>query len=244
MHLYLRIGIVSLMAGLGLACSGENGPATETGDLPTPANITGEPKDDRDVNGDRNDRNRRLNDAQIATVLHTINVGEIRQARFALRHATREDVREFATQMETEHKEVERKLRALCRDDVELPEPDMDDTASLMPDDDSPPNRDVGGAPSHISRLLQRKARLDIAALRLVESPAFDLGYITVQVAMHGGAGGIMDQQLLPSVRKEELRALMEEVRPAIDEHLATATATTQTIIDEQGKGKGNGPPH
>jgi predicted outer membrane protein len=243
MH-YLRIGIVSLIAGLGLACSGENGPATETSDLPAPANVTGEPKGDRDVNGDRNDRNRRLSDAQIATVLHTINLGEIRQARFALRHATREDVRDYATRMEAEHKAVDEKLRALCRDEVELPDTETDDTAAAAPDWDSPPDRDNRGAPSHISRLLVRKNRVDVEGLRLVDPPAFDLGYITIQVAVHAGAGGIMDQHLLPSVRKEELRALMEEIRPAIDEHLATATATTQTMNDEKDKGKGNGHPH
>jgi predicted outer membrane protein len=232
---YLRIGIVSLIAGLGLVgCSGEGGPSSEVSGV---TELAGDPKGDR---GGNRDKDKRLDDAQIVTVLHVVNKGEIREARFALKRATREDVREFASRMEMEHTEMDEKLRALFGDVVESADREMDDPAAA-PNWDSPPDNDLPLAPSHLSWLLKLQTALDLHQLRMIEPPDFDLGYITKQVAAHAGALGAIKQHLLPSAKKEELRQLIEEARPHVAMHLEHATRITQTIIGEDNKDKDKG---
>jgi predicted outer membrane protein len=232
---YLRIGIVSLMAGFGLlGCSGENGPSSEPSSAPVLAGSNDDPKGDR---GNKGDKNKRLDDFQIATVLHVVNQGEIKEARFALKRATRPDVRDFASRMEMDHKMADEKLRALFGDAVESVDRADDDTAAAAPEWDSPPDSDLPVAPSKISRLFKYQTMLDLHQLRGIAPPDFDLGYIAKQVAAHAGVLGVADQHLLPSVQKPELRQLIEETRPKVVSHLESATAITRAIISDSAKG-------
>jgi predicted outer membrane protein len=229
MHRYLPIGIVSLIAGLGpLGCSGEGGPSPAANGVTELAGSTDDPKGDR---GNHGDRAKRLDDSQIVTVLHVVNVGEIREARFALKRATREDVREFALRMEAEHSAVDEKLRALFADDVDSADRAMDDTRGWVPGWDAPPDSEMPVAPSKVSWLFKAQTMLDLQQLRMVAPPEFDLGYITKQVAAHAGALATIDQLLLPSVQKRELRQLIEETRPAVAMHLESAAMITESII-------------
>ena len=217
---YLRIGILSLMAGLGsLACSGEAGPSEGSG-APALANPNDNAKVDERVQGDPNER---LDDFQIATVLHVVNVGEIREARFAQQRAERADVRDFASRMEMEHMKVDEELRALFGD--------ADHPHAAPAEGNPPPDDEFPTAPSRVSRLLERQTVLDLQLLRPIAPPDFDLGYITKQVAAHAGALGIINQMLLPDVEMTELRQLIERVQPAVTMHLQHATGITQTII-------------
>jgi putative membrane protein len=232
MHRYLEIGIVSLMAGLGsLGCSGEGSPPQDKSGA-TELASNGDPKGDHGTKGDKDER---LNDSQIATVLHVVNQGEILEARFALERATRDDVRDFASRMETEHTAADAKLRALFEDAgeaVESADLAMDDTAASSPEwHPPPPDDDMPLAPSQVSRLFKRQTVLDLQQLRPIEAPDFDLGYITKQVAAHAGVLGVINQMLLPSVQKSELRQFIEETRPAVAMHLENSTGITQTII-------------
>jgi putative membrane protein len=198
------------------------------------ASSNDDPKGDR---GGKGDKNKRLDDTQIATVLHVVNQGEIREARFALKRATREDVRDFASRMEIEHKAVDEKLRALFGDAMESADRATEDTSATLPGWDSPPDSEVPLAPSQVSRLFKIQTMLDLHQLRMIAPPEFDLGYITKQVAAHAAVLATVDQMLLPSARKAELRQLIEETRPAVAMHLEDATTITHAIIADNGKG-------
>jgi putative membrane protein len=240
MH-YLRIGIVALMAGLGsLACSGEGSPSSEVSGATEFASANDDPKNPKGDPDPKRDKEERLTDLQIANVLHVVNQGEIKEARFALKRATWSDVREFASRMEIEHTKADEMLRALFGDAMETTDLAIDDTSALASEGDPPPDRDVPRASSQISRLFKRQTVLDLQQLRGIEPPDFDLGYITKQVAAHAGVLAVIDQKLMPSVKMRDLRELMEKMRPAVVSHLESATAITETIIDEHRKaGKG-----
>jgi hypothetical protein len=137
-----------------------------------------------------------------------------------------------------EHTMMDEKLRALFGDVVESADREMDDPAASAPSWDSPPDSDLPLAPSHLSRLLKLQTALDLHQLRMIAPPEFDLGYITKQVAAHAGVLAAIEQHLLPSVQKQELRQLIEEARPHVAMHLEQATGITQTIIGEDNKDK------
>ena len=230
---YLRICIVSLIAGLGpLACGSEAAPSAE---LSGATELGGDPTRDHGAKD-------KLDDTQIATVLHVVNEGEIRVARFALKRATREDVRDFASRMEMDHTKADEKLRALFGDALESADRETEDPGASAPQWDSPPDSEIPVAPSKISRLFEHQTVLDLHQLRLVAPPEFDLGYITKQVAAHAGVLGVIDQHLMPSVQRTDLRDLIKEVRPEVGMHLESATAITLAIIGDAKKG--NPPPH
>jgi putative membrane protein len=219
---YLRIGIVSLMVGLGsIGCSsGEAAPSSEPGGATELANTNGDPK------GDPNKQSEPLDDLQIATVLHTVNKGEIQEARFAQQRASRPEVQQFAARMEMEHTQADQKLRAIFQD----AEP-RDDTAAQ---EANAPRDDFPRASSQVSRLLERQTVLDLQQLRPIVPPDFDLGYITKQVAAHAGALGIIHQMLKPAVQMPELRQYIDETDPVVMMHLRDATGITQGIIQTQ----------
>ena len=58
--------------------------------------------------------------------------------------------------------------------------------------------------------------------------PSFDKAYMRAQIDAHREALETIDNRLMPAVRSEELRQLMEGLRPRVVSHLQMA----QTIID------------
>jgi putative membrane protein len=246
MHRYFQIGIVSLMVGLGsLGCSGEDGTSVEASGATVRADWNGDPKPDNGKadNGAKRNKNRRLEDSQIVTVLHVVNVGEILEAQFALKRATRSDVRDFASRMVTEHTTVDEMLRALFGDDVASADRATEDKGESAPEANSSPDSEVPFAPSQVSRLFKRQTVLDLQQLRMIAPPEFDLGYITKQVAAHAAVLAVIDQLLLPSVQNQALRQQIEQTRTAVASHLESATAITQAIIGEARKDQAHAEP-
>lgn len=68
--------------------------------------------------------------------------------------------------------------------------------------------------------------------MRDLEGFAFDSAYAANEVSYHVTLLGAIDSALIPSARNSELKALLVEVRPAVEAHLGHAKqlAATKTV--------------
>jgi len=145
-----------------------------------------------------------LTDAEIVQVLHVANAAEIKAAQNAKTKAQNAEVKAFAEHMITDHTAMDRKVS------------DLEKKLNLKPQD------------SALSRTLQTKANAAIATLKPLTGAAFDKGYVTSQVSMHGDVIEAARDSLLPSAKSAELKALLQEAGPKIEQHLQHAERLQQ----------------
>lgn len=138
-------------------------------------------------------------DPQIAAIVVAANQVDIDAARLVPRHGRDAQVKAFARQMITDHSAVNAAaVKLVTRLHVT---PEANATSKQLTD---------GGAAN-------RKA---LAPLR---GAAFDKAYIDNEVAYHQAVLDAIDQTLIPNAKNAELKALLEQTRPAIAAHLAHA---------------------
>ena len=138
-------------------------------------------------------------DPQIAAIVVAANQVDIDAARLVPRHGRDVQVKAFARQMITDHSAVNAAaVKLVTRLHVT---PEANATSKQLTD---------GGAAN-------RKA---LAPLR---GAAFDKAYIDNEVAYHQAVLDAIDQTLIPNAKNAELKALLEQTRPAIAAHLAHA---------------------
>ena len=70
---------------------------------------------------------------------------------------------------------------------------------------------------------LRRDGELAREALQRETGAAFDRAYIDGEVAYHEAVLGAIDQVLIPGAQNAELKALLEQTRPAVEAHLQHA---------------------
>lgn len=149
----------------------------------------------------------KLRDANIAAMLLAANNTDISYARLVPSRALRDDVRQFAERMLTDHIGVNALLNeTLARIDIA---PD-DNLASLDMRDESAARRD---------------------AMRDLSGFAFDSAYITNEVSYHQRFLAAIDHVMLPAVRNAELRSLLTSMRPAVAAHLAHAEQVWANVM-------------
>jgi putative membrane protein len=141
----------------------------------------------------------KLGDANIAAMLLAQNNTDISYARLVPSRAQRDDVRQFAQRMLTDHLGVNALLTETLAKIGLTPEENL---ASLDMRDESAARRD---------------------AMRDLSGFAFDSAYITNEVSYHQRFLASLDQIMLPRVRNDELESLLNSVRPAVAAHLAHA---------------------
>lgn len=148
-----------------------------------------------------------LRDANIAAMLLASNNTDISYARLVPARAQREDVRQFAQRMLTDHLGVNALLTETLAKIELTPE---DNLASLDMRDESAARRD---------------------AMRDLAGFAFDSAYITNEVAYHQRFLASLDRLMLPRVRNGELKSLLNSVRPAVAGHLAHAEQVWANVM-------------
>lgn len=152
----------------------------------------------------------RLGDANIAAMLLSSNNTDISYARLVPSRALRDDVKQFAHRMLTDHLGVNALLNeTLAKLDM-APE---DNFASLDMRDESATRRD---------------------AMRDLTGFAFDSAYITNEVSYHQRFIAVIDNVMLPAVRNAELRSLLTSVRPAVAAHLAHAEQVWANVMSRR----------
>lgn len=140
-----------------------------------------------------------LTDANIAAIVVAANNADILYAEQALAKSHDADVRSFATMVRSDHQGVNAAATALV---TRLGVTPVDNTLSFDLRDDAETKR---------------------LRFRDLEGFAYDSAYASNEVTYHVTLLGTIDSVLLPAVRHAELKALLVQVRPAVEAHLGHA---------------------
>ena len=145
-----------------------------------------------------------LTDPEIAHVVVTANNVDISAGKLAKTKSKNKEVKEFAERMITDHTGVNKEAMALVK---KLGVKPMDNESS---------------------KSLTTEGKTNIKKLRKLIGKKFDKEYIDHEVTYHESVLDTIDKMLIPNSKNEELKALIEKVRPAIAAHLDHAK-TIQT---------------
>jgi putative membrane protein len=124
-------------------------------------------------------------DPQIAHIAYTAGQIDIEAAEQALNKSQNKDVREFATDMERDHKAVNDKALALVK------------KLNVTPED------------NNTSKTLSKQAADKRAELAKLNGAAFDKAYIDNEVAYHKTVNSALQNTLIPSASNSELKDLL-----------------------------------
>jgi putative membrane protein len=126
------------------------------------------------------------NDAQIAHIAYTAGVIDIKNAQLALQKSKNAAVREFAQDMEKDHKAVNDQALALVK------------KLNVTPEDNA------------TSKALVKQADEERAKLAKLNGAAFDKAYAANEVAYHKTVDSALQDTLIPSASNAELKSLLE----------------------------------
>ncbi len=141
-----------------------------------------------------------LSAGQIASVVSTLNQGEIKQAQVALGRLEDKDVRAYAELIIREHQASEKRLETLrAQLGVAKEESDLQEETDLL------------------ERNMVRHIEREIPSLA-------DQTYLEVQMFMHRKSVSIVSQQLLPAAKQPEMQVYLEGLREMLEMHLGRAT--------------------
>jgi putative membrane protein len=135
-------------------------------------------------------------DPQIAHIVVTANQVDIDAGKLAEKQAASKAVRDFGKQMVTDHGAVNKQATQLVTKLKVKPEANPT-SASLKKGGDE-----------------------NLAKLKKLKGKEFDKAYVDNEVTYHQAVIDAVDKTLLPSAKNQELKALIEKVRPAFVAHL------------------------
>ena len=130
-------------------------------------------------------QDKKLTDPQIAHIAYTAGQLDIQAAQLALQKSKNKDVRDFATQMERDHKAVNEKALALLN------------KLKVKPED------------NETSRKLSKQASDKRAELSKLNGAAFDKDYIQSEVTYHKTVNETLQNTLIPATSNQELKDLL-----------------------------------
>ena len=140
-----------------------------------------------------------MRDANVAAMLLAWNNTDISYARLVPSRAQRDDVKRFAERMLTDHTGINSLVTAL------LEKMDIgaeDNIASLNMRDESATKRDL---------------------MRDLEGFVFDSAYATNELSYHRRFLSSLDHEMIPAAKSDDLRTLLNTIRPAVAAHMAHA---------------------
>lgn len=137
-------------------------------------------------------------DPQIAAIVVTANQVDIDAGKLGKKSKNKE-VATFANLMITDHTAVNKQAVALV-------------TKLHVTPEENP-----------TSNSLKEGGKENIANLKKLKGAEFDKAYVDHEVAYHQQVLDAIDKVLIPNAKNAELKALLEQVRPAIDAHLKHA---------------------
>jgi putative membrane protein len=146
-----------------------------------------------------------LNDAQFAAIVQSINAGEIQEAQLAMGKASSPDVKRFAKDMATAHRDMQTKMTTLLG------------RLQITPSDNA------------VSNQLRSDTQGEISTLQTMRGKDFDRDYIDAQVRNHNKALELLDH-MTPSVKDSELKAALTATRPKVEAHLREAERVQLTL--------------
>lgn len=144
-----------------------------------------------------------LTDAQIMQVFIVSNRGEIVTSEPVIGTATNPDVQQFAQLMIDVHSRVIEQADSLAN--------------ALAGGGDLQPE------PNPVSSSLTKVAKGVAQSLQGKQGAELDEAYAKAQVILHGHTLDMLDHVLIPGAQNAELKALLEETRPKVADHLERA---------------------
>ena len=127
-----------------------------------------------------------LSNADVISVLDSLDAAEIAAAKLAQEKATAPEVQAFAGRVLNEHRQLGEANGRLATQLAVRPQP-----------------------PALASRLTETHEQA-MQALRATSGPAFDRAYVDNEVAYHRAVNEALRATLIPGARNEELKALLE----------------------------------
>ena len=143
--------------------------------------------------------NPELSDAEVAHAAVTANQIDIDYAALAKEKSENAEILKFAETMSTDHKAV------------------IDQAVALVQ------KLGVTPADNAVSKKLLADAEQTKKALRATSGDAFDKAYIDNEVAYHKAVISAVEGLLIPEAENAELKALLQNVVPALQAHLEHA---------------------
>lgn len=140
-----------------------------------------------------------LNDAQIAAIVVAANQIDIEHGKLAESKSSNEQVKAFAHRMISDHGELNRQATELAT------------KLKITPEENT------------ISKAMRSDAKRNQERLNKLSGKEFDKMYIHDEVAFHQQVIDTVGAKLLPSVKNEELKALLAKAQPILNSHLNEA---------------------
>lgn len=142
-----------------------------------------------------------LPEGDIAAIVTAANEGEIQQGQAASERATSAEVRAFAQMMVADH------------------------TAALDRGREVFGRFNVTPSDSDVSRTLRDNSGRTVTALNTYTGSAFDREYMRTQIDLHQWLLNSLDQSLIPSATRRDVREMLEAQRASVAAHLDRARA-------------------
>jgi putative membrane protein len=129
----------------------------------------------------------------------TANQVDIDAGKLAAAHANNPEVKKFGELMAADHAGVNKSATELVT------------KLKVTPEENA------------TSKALKAGGEKNVANLKSLKGAAFDKAYIDNEVAYHQAVLDAIDKTLTPNAKNAELKALLEQTRPAIEAHLEHA---------------------
>jgi putative membrane protein len=139
-----------------------------------------------------------LDDAQLAAVITAINTGQIQAAQVAATRASTPEVKKFAREMLTQHREMQSHASQVFS------------KQQITPSDNA------------ISNQLKSDAQTELSTLQGERGKEFDRDYIDGQIRDHNHALELIDR-MMANAKSPELRTELQNARAKVENHLRDA---------------------
>lgn len=146
-----------------------------------------------------------LDDATIFAIFDQANSTDITMGRIGAKRGASKEVRELGKMVATHHEEAQQTARELAK------------KLGIVP---TPPDNDTS---------IENQAKT-VALLQAKTGPEFDKAYLLHELAFHRSAIDAVKSTLLPAAKNTELQALMREMLPAFEHHLAATQAAATKL--------------
>jgi putative membrane protein len=136
----------------------------------------------------------KLDDPTIVAIFDAANTAEVETGSLAQKQGSSKEVRDFGAMLARDHEMVRQQGRDLAAKLGVTPTPPKDDQ----------------GAKDHAAAM---------ARLRPLKGAEFDRAFLQHEVAFHQAVIDAINGTLMPAIRNQELKALVEKVAPAFEAH-------------------------
>ncbi len=147
-----------------------------------------------------------VTDPQIAAIVVAANDADIEGGRLAASKSKNAKVKEFANRMITDHGGVNKAAVALVT------------KLNVKPEE------------SAVSRQQTEAGQAARQSMQGKSGAEFDRAYMANEITYHENLLGAIDKVLIPSAQNAELKALLEQTRPAVESHLKSAREIQPTL--------------